>query len=90
MQTSINQVDSNGRKQGYWEEGQFAGIRSKGHYIDNKKDGVWVTTFHLLAHKYDDKETHIEFKRHYKNGKFIGLVEFYDFITCKLSQDFYA
>jgi len=37
----INQTDSQGRKQGYWEEMDINKHLWKGHYKNNKKEGIW-------------------------------------------------
>jgi len=40
-QTTANQTDANGKKQGLWEEKSPSG-KSIGSYIDNQKDGCWT------------------------------------------------
>jgi len=40
-QETENYTDANGLKQGYWDE-TTGHMTSKGHYLDNLKDGSWV------------------------------------------------
>jgi len=41
-QTAANKTDTNGKKQGLWEEKTPAGT-SKGAFVDNQKDGCWTS-----------------------------------------------
>ena len=68
----INQYDSEGRKQGYWEE-YWVGtnkLNSKGFYKDDKQDGVWKH-YH---HKGDDI---LWYEESHKNGKLIKTLLYY-------------
>jgi antitoxin component YwqK of YwqJK toxin-antitoxin module len=43
MTHTINHTDSNGLKQGYWEEHHSRKETSKGHYKDSLREGTWLT-----------------------------------------------
>ena len=58
-----NQTDSQGRKQGYWEETDEYGFIRKGHYVDDLRQGLWKVY-------YDDIH---QAEEHYLNGKRHGL-----------------
>lgn len=64
----INKIDVNGKKQGYWDELFIDNIKSKGNYINGKKDGLWVF--------YDNKNK-ITSIQSFKNGKSDGICEGY-------------
>lgn len=72
IKEKINQYDINGKKTGYWEilDPIFKGFKSKGNYIDGKKDGEWL---------YYGDSNKICAKKSFKNGEYHGLMEaFYD------------
>jgi antitoxin component YwqK of YwqJK toxin-antitoxin module len=63
-----NQTDSQGRKQGYWEETDKYDLIWKGHYVDGLREGLWQTYF----------SNGILWKEeHYLNGKRHGLWKMY-------------
>jgi len=63
-QTAINQSDANGKKQGAWEEKTATGTL-KGNYVNDLKDGCWVT-----YNANDGKLLRIEY---YIKGKHEGI-----------------
>ena len=44
-QAQINQIDAQGRKQGYWREGVPGGYIYKGHYYHGTLHGLWVVYY---------------------------------------------
>lgn len=62
-QTTGNQTDANGKKQGSWEEKSPTGT-TKGVFIDDKKDGCWS------SYTADGKLTRIE---HFNKGNLQGI-----------------
>ena len=62
-QTTANQTDAKGKKQGFWEEKSTTGT-SKGPYADNKKDGCWT------SYSTEGKLTRIE---HFSKGVLQGI-----------------
>ncbi|MBR8534364.1 toxin-antitoxin system YwqK family antitoxin [Carboxylicivirga sediminis] len=67
---TINCTDLQNRKQGLWIKFNNTGdkLLEQGHYKADKKDGLWVTYF---------PDGNIKHKITYKNGKAIGLAQFY-------------
>ena len=72
----INKIDVNGKKQGYWDELFIDNIKSKGNYINGKKDGLWVF--------YDNKNK-ITSIQSFKNGYSIEAVV--DLTALNMSKD---
>ena len=68
-----NQTDSQGRKQGYWEETdgwghtEF-GYTEKGHYVDGLRQGLWKNYY---------KDGTLMGEEHYLNGELHGLWKSY-------------
>jgi antitoxin component YwqK of YwqJK toxin-antitoxin module len=68
-----NQTDSQGRKQGYWEETdgwaptEF-GYTEKGHYVDGLRQGLWKNYY---------KDGTLMGEEHYLNGELHGLWKVY-------------
>ena len=64
----INQYDSEGRRQGYWEYYQDGKLYSKGNYINGEREGYWET-YHSNGQ--------LEGKGNYVNNKKDGMWEYY-------------
>jgi hypothetical protein len=64
----INQYDSEGRRQGYWEYYQDGKLYSKGNYINGEREGYWET-YHSNDQLYS--------KGKYKKGNQEGMWEYY-------------
>jgi antitoxin component YwqK of YwqJK toxin-antitoxin module len=67
----INQYDSEGRKQGYWEENlsnSLYKLNSKGNYVDDVKDGMWVN-YH--------SDGSIWYEEEFKNGDSTKTIIYY-------------
>lgn len=69
-QRSINQTDSQGRKQGYWEETSIHPHFSRGFYKDDLRQGMW-------------EDCHLDgtlwIRHHYHQGKLHGVEEQYQY-----------
>jgi len=90
----INQTDSQGRKQGYWEETQKSAYTEKGHYVDGLRQGVWKTYYidgtlwsegtylndmrHGLWKHYYEDGVTLSKEFHYLNGQLYGSFKGYD------------
>ena len=59
-----NQTDSQGRKQGYWEETGRLGETGKGLYVDDLRQGLWKA--------YNSNGT-LWWENHYLNGELHGI-----------------
>jgi antitoxin component YwqK of YwqJK toxin-antitoxin module len=81
-----NQRDSQGRKQGYWEEteesGPVKGHIIKGHYVDGLREGLWKwyredDTLREEGHYLDDKR-HGLWKWYHDDGTLGSEVHYLD------------
>ena len=88
---TINQKDSQGRKQGYWEDTATRMILNpsgnyieKGNYIDDLREGVWET-WTIKDNSLSGKEG-IFIKRFYRNDFPLGVQEHYDIHTGELES----
>ena len=91
MEDKINQKDSQGRKQGYWEDigtRMILNLRGdyieKGDYVDNLREGVWET-WTTKDNGLHAKER-LLIKTFYKNDLPLGVKEHYDLFTGELYE----
>jgi hypothetical protein len=91
MNSTINQKDSQGRKQGYWEDigtRMILNLRGdyieKGDYVDNLREGVWET-WTTKDNGLWMKEQ-VLLKTFYKNDLPLGVQEKYNTKTGELEE----
>lgn len=79
-QTAANKTDTDGKKQGLWEEKTPAGV-SKGSFVNNLKDGCWTT------YSADGKLLRID---HFNKGQREGIAVEIDQRGYLVSETYYA